>query len=399
MPIYLAFYSEEYSVEALYLVTNRLVLCAIVIASALCPASTATAQSKFFSTPGRGADGAKQNAQVNTLQGENERMNACTAQGRIYAPTNPNADAEGCLPRFTIHPDHTSIAAGAGANNSLHIHVDGTTNSHSGALRLIKNHSGQTGGGPGVTFFNLDGRLGAIYGTTDGSLGGIQFRAGAGGNQNLMQLDAGGLTVDGRVTANQVYVGSGNIGNIPTCTSAQKLQWSGTAWTCVTDNIGATAATEVDPKVGTLTNGRWCRTNGTQVICDVNVPLNCGTSQKLHWNGSAWTCIADQGIVTESDPKVGTLTNGKWCTASGGQVVCTSDAPSGTTTTTTGGGASCSPGGPGSSNCSWGCFSTVAHMQVVSCSCDCHTISCQCNNGTWNQVGGTCGWCDDNGDW
>lgn len=32
-------------------------------------------------------------------------------------------------------------------------------------------------------------------------------------------------------------------------------------------------------------------------------------------------------LSTESDPKVGAMSNGKWCTASGGQVTCTSDAP------------------------------------------------------------------------
>lgn len=34
-------------------------------------------------------------------------------------------------------------------------------------------------------------------------------------------------------------------------------------------------------------------------------------------------------LTTESDPQVGTLTNGKWCTTNGSQVNCTSDAPGG----------------------------------------------------------------------
>lgn len=33
--------------------------------------------------------------------------------------------------------------------------------------------------------------------------------------------------------------------------------------------------------------------------------------------------------VNETDPKIGTLTEGKWCTVSGGKVVCTSDEPGG----------------------------------------------------------------------
>jgi hypothetical protein len=210
------------------------------------------------------------------------------------------------------------------------------------------------------------------------------------------------------VTANQLFVGSGNVGSIPTCTSAQKLQWNGTAWTCVTDNIGATAATEVDPKVGTLTNGRWCRTNGAQVICDVNVPVACGTAQKLQWNGSAWSCIADQGLTSETDPKVGTLTAGKWCTTNGSVINCTSDAPSGTTTTTSGG-ASCGPNMSGSC----GNNNTYSHGQTWVASASCGWSSCgpttnyycQCFNGSRNVTGTSPGpYCslgcsDDFGDW
>lgn len=62
------------------------------------------AQSKFFSTPSRGgAEGAKQNAQIMTFQNAFQRMNACTAQGRVYAPTNANKDANDCIAAFTIN--------------------------------------------------------------------------------------------------------------------------------------------------------------------------------------------------------------------------------------------------------------------------------------------------------
>ena len=42
--------------------------------------------------------------------------------------------------------------------------------------------------------------------------------------------------------------------------------------------------------------------------------------------------------ANETDPKIGTLTEGKWCTVSGGEVVCTSDAPGGEASGTIGGG-------------------------------------------------------------
>jgi len=38
-------------------------------------------------------------------------------------------------------------------------------------------------------------------------------------------------------------------------------------------------------------------------------------------------CIGD-GLTSETDPQVGTLTNGKWCTSNGTTVNCTTNAPS-----------------------------------------------------------------------
>lgn len=289
-------------------------------------AAPAFAQSKFFSTPSRGgAEGAKQSAQVVTLQGENERMNTCTAAGRIYAPTHPNKDANDCIPHMLLNPTNGQATFTNGV----------TVNS----------------GGVNVTGNSTFGNNLTVTGTSTFSAN---------------------MNVNARVTANQLYVGSGNVGSIPTCTNAQKLQWNGTAWTCVADNIGATAATEVDPKVGTLTNGRWCRTNGSQVICDVNVPVACGNAQKLQWNGSAWSCIAEQGITSENDPRVGAVTSGKWCRGNGSQVICDQNPPSGSTTTTTGSCVNCN------SVCSCGGVLT-----------SCSTCSCySCSGGD-----------DDNGDW
>jgi cytoskeletal protein CcmA (bactofilin family) len=333
------------------------------------------AQSKFFSTSSRGgAEGAKQNAQLTTLQSENERMNACTAAGRIYAPTHPNKDVNDCIPHLTLDP----TSGAAAFTNGVTVDSGGTTVT-------------------GNSIFNNNLTVG---GTTaiNNSL-----------NVTGTSTFGDNVTVNGRVTAGQLYVGSGNVGSIPTCTSSQKLQWNGTAWTCVTDNIGATADTEVDPKVGTLTNGRWCRTNGTQIHCDVNVPVSCGTSQKLYWNGSAWSCVADQGITSETDPKVGATTSGKWCRGTGSQVTCDQDPPSGSTTTS-GGSASC----PGTT-LYWGsgCGASVpgtAHGGVrnVSHSCDCSkqgSATYSCNNGSWVLGSHSCSWCscsggdDDFGDW
>lgn len=139
------------------------------------------AQSKFFSTPSRGgAEGARAQAQLTAIQNESMRTNACTVIGRIYAPTHPNRDTNDCIPHFTLNP----TTGAATFTNGV------TVNS----------------GGAAVT-------------------GDSTF------NNNL--------TVGGRVTANQLFVGSGNIGSVPTCSSAQQLQWTGSAWSCVSTTVAS----------------------------------------------------------------------------------------------------------------------------------------------------------------
>ncbi|MDD5377358.1 MAG: hypothetical protein PHH16_04580 [Candidatus Gracilibacteria bacterium] len=87
------------------------------------------------------------------------------------------------------------------------------------------------------------------------------------------------------------------------CSSGQVAKWNGSAWACAAD-AGITA--ESDPSVNALGKAS----------------LSCSSGQVAKWNGSAWACAA------ESDPKVGTLTNGMWCTTNGSTVNCTSSAPS-----------------------------------------------------------------------
>ncbi|MBI1363477.1 MAG: hypothetical protein GC134_05795, partial [Proteobacteria bacterium] len=83
--------------------------------------SAALAQTKFFSSSSRGGgEGAKQNAQVTSLQGENDRMNACTAAGMIYAPTHVSANAQGCVGNFTF-------TGGATVDNGLTVNSGGAT--------------------------------------------------------------------------------------------------------------------------------------------------------------------------------------------------------------------------------------------------------------------------------
>lgn len=69
-----------------------------------------------------------------------------------------------------------------------------------------------------------------------------------------------------------------------------------------------------------------------------NRPAGLDDGDDVASGGVAWTDITgipadiangdDVGISVESDPQVGTLTNGRWCTSNGSQVNCTSTPPS-----------------------------------------------------------------------
>ncbi|MBI1362979.1 MAG: hypothetical protein GC134_03250 [Proteobacteria bacterium] len=306
----------------------------------------ADAQNKFFSSSSRGgAEGAKSNAEITALNSENARMNACTAQGRLYAPTNPSADLGGCITAFTINAatGNATLTGQGTFNNGVNVTAGGATVSGNTTLNNTLTVNGTT---------TANGKL---------TVNNAMDVTGATNFDNNMRVNA-------RVTSDQLYVGSGNVGSIPTCVGDKKIQWTGTSWTCVNDALGATAGTtETDPQVGTLVNGSLCRSNGSQVLCDASVPANhayitppaCGTGQKLRWTGSNWECLADAGLLSETDPKVGSLTNGKWCTTNGTTINCTSDAPSGTTTTTSG----CGGCGSHSNGSTW-CSSSQAYLCV-----------------------------------
>lgn len=70
--------------------------------------------------------------------------------------------------------------------------------------------------------------------------------------------------------------------------------------------------TSIEPNLTLKVGGRV----GATEYCDIN-----GNNCNNLGNGNV--------IVTESDPQVGTLQNGKWCTSNGSSVNCTSNKPSG----------------------------------------------------------------------
>ena len=135
-----------------------------------------------------------------------------------------------------------------------------------------------------------------------------------------------------------IWGGGGSGGSMPSCANSEIIQWQNGKWEC-SDGSGLFEFNETDPKVGTLTNNRWCRSNGSQVICDQNAPLTnytetdpkIGTLTNGRWcttNGSVITCTQTAPVLTETDPKVGTLTNARWCRTNGSQIICDQVAPS-----------------------------------------------------------------------
>ncbi len=107
---------------------------------------------------------------------------------------------------------------------------------------------------------------------------------------------------------------------------------SGGGWT------NFTSVSESDPQVGTLTSGKWCTTNGTQV-----------------------TCTSDQPLLsyTETDPQVSTLTASRYCKANsaGDGIVCSTttcgDVPNGAVSAV--------------SICTSGCTGSVNGVNVTRC--------------------------------
>lgn len=61
--------------------------------------------------------------------------------------------------------------------------------------------------------------------------------------------------------------GGGSGSGLPTCDDGEIAQWQGGKWEC---NDGSALPQE---KIGTLTNGRWCTTNGSVINCTANPPL------------------------------------------------------------------------------------------------------------------------------
>ena len=87
---------------------------------------------------------------------------------------------------------------------------------------------------------------------------------------------------------------------------------------------GAITSGEQDPKVGTLTGGKLCTSNGTVINCTSDTPtetdpsvnalgkatLNCASGQAVKWNSAAWVCAPDIDTDTTYSAGSGLSLNG-----------------------------------------------------------------------------------------
>ncbi len=104
---------------------------------------------------------------------------------------------------------------------------------------------------------------------------------------------------------------------------------NGTDW--VSMSGGASAGAESDPQVGATTLNKWCRGDGSSVVCDLDTPSVTETDPEVGTLTSGQWCTTNgTEVQCTQDAPLGTLTNGKWCTTDGSKVICTSDAPTAT---------------------------------------------------------------------
>ena len=76
---------------------------------------------------------------------------------------------------------------------------------------------------------------------------------------------------------------------------------------------GGVNGAEQDPKVGAVTNNKWCRGDGTQIICDQDAPGG-GGGDVVQWNPSTVCDASSYGTFTHADDFIHLCSSSGWVT-------------------------------------------------------------------------------------
>lgn len=176
---------------------------------------------------------------------------------------------------------------------------------------------------------------GAVYGDGFFLKDGTPVSGGGGGTGTVTGSgNAGYITRWGSSTSlsdSAIYQNGSNVG-IGSTVPRGKLDVDGKVY--ATGFVGSGAeltgvtTTESDPvamaKFGTLTNTKWCTSDGTTISCTENTPTGTITavtgSYPIASSGGATPNIT---VDLSAYPRKGTLTNGKWCDTDGSVINCT----------------------------------------------------------------------------
>lgn len=300
--------------------------------------TNAHAQNSVLITSGMGGGAsstARLTAQMAQERGRVNSIEKCGNKGRLFGPSFGGAkDGDGCLTHMSVNSGGgTSVSGGLSASGGLTATGNGTFNNNL-TVKGTTESDGRVYADDGLhvrgDWVRVDGNKGIYF---QGHGGGWHMSDGTW----VRAYNNKGVYTGGNIrTGGQFQINGNTFGPAPTCTTSQKLRWTGSAWQCINDLIGEGGASETDPQVGSLANGRWCTSNGSTINCTSNQPIisesdpQVATLQSGKWctsNGSQVNCTSNPPLTSKSDPQVGTLTNGRWCTSNGSVVSCTASPP------------------------------------------------------------------------
>ena len=165
-----------------------------------------------------------------------------------------------------------------------------------------------------ICYYNVD----RIECTLDQALFGDVESVNATANQGILVTTPGGP--------------SPSVGLID-CAANEVLQRNATdtAWECAststyTPGAGLSGGFDVNVDNNTLEINSDTLRVRNQGLADTKlagISASCANGQVVKTNGlGSFFCANDEGIVSESDPQVGTLTNGRWCRTDGASITC-----------------------------------------------------------------------------